>query len=243
MKRIALFDVDGTLTPARLKASPETLDFLKELRNYVDVGVVGGSDFPKQQEQIGENVLDIVDYSFSENGLVAYKGKEKIGEASIRGHIPIQEYNKFVNFVLQYIANLDIPVKSGTFIELRTGMINISPIGRNCTYQERLDFLELDNKLHIRQKMVEELRTKFSHLNLTFSIGGQISFDVFPDGWSKIYCLKYLEGKYDEIHFFGDKTMKGGNDYEIFTDSRVIGHTVLDPKDTENQCKNLFFPK
>lgn len=28
--------------------------------------------------------------------------------------------------------------------------------------------------------MVETLRKRFAHLDLTFSIGGQISFDVFP---------------------------------------------------------------
>lgn len=31
---------------------------------------------------------------------------------------------------------------------------------------------------NIRSKMVSVLREKFAHLNLTFSIGGQISFDV-----------------------------------------------------------------
>lgn len=31
---------------------------------------------------------------------------------------------------------------------------------------------------NIRPKMVSVLREKFAHFNLTFSIGGQISFDV-----------------------------------------------------------------
>jgi hypothetical protein len=31
---------------------------------------------------------------------------------------------------------------------------------------------------NVRAKLVEILREKFAHLNLTFSIGGQISFDV-----------------------------------------------------------------
>ena len=31
-----------------------------------------------------------------------------------------------------------------------------------------------------RAKFVEALKKEFAHLNLTFSIGGQISFDVFP---------------------------------------------------------------
>ena len=39
--------------------------------------------------------------------------------------------------------------------------------------------------------------------------GGQISFDVFPNGWDKTYCLRHLKGEaFDEIHFFGDKTAK-----------------------------------
>lgn len=40
-----------------------------------------------------------------------------------------------------------------------------------------------------------------------FSAGGQISFDVFPDGWDKRYCLGIVEkDNYSTIHFFGDKT-------------------------------------
>lgn len=32
----------------------------------------------------------------------------------------------------------------GTFIEFRNGMLNISPIGRSCTPEERIEFSELD---------------------------------------------------------------------------------------------------
>ena len=89
--------------------------------------------------------------------------------------------------------------------------------------------------------MVEAMQKEFADLNLTFSIGGQISFDVFPSGWDKTYCLNYIqEGEFDEIHFFGDKTFQGGNDYEIFTHKRVIGHTVVSPEDTKAQCIALF---
>lgn len=80
-KLIALFDVDGTLTPARLEASQEMKDFLQTLRqNDIKVGIVGGSDLIKQKEQMGENIIKEVDYSFSENGLVAYKNGELIGK-------------------------------------------------------------------------------------------------------------------------------------------------------------------
>lgn len=34
-----------------------------------------------------------------------------------------------------------------------------------------------------------------------------ISFDVFPEGWDKRYCLNILEDeKFDVIHFFGNET-------------------------------------
>ena len=50
------------------------------------------------------------------------------------------------------------------------------------------------------------LREKFADYGLQLSIGGQISFDVFPKGWDKTYCLRHVENDgYKEIHFFGDK--------------------------------------
>lgn len=167
-----------------------------------------------------------------------------------------------------------------------------------------------------RKKFVETLRERFASFELTYSIGGQISFDVFPSGWDKTYCLQFVEkariqphlglsaivcvnfvqmGRalrhlfttsrqqaaalllrcnqsqqctlhcctafhsqwtnyqssfehhpkpwlqdFDEIHFFGDKTYPGGNDYEIFTSDKTVGHTVTSPEDTRKQCTALF---
>lgn len=72
---------------------------------------------------------------------------------------------------------------------------------------------------------------------------------MFPTGWDKTYCLQHLENeakkpdgvKYDTIHFFGDKTYKGGNDYEIYEDPRTIGHSVTSPDDTATELKRIFF--
>jgi phosphomannomutase len=120
-------------------------------------------------------------------------------------------------------------------------MFNISPIGRNCSREERDEYERYDLEHDIRKTMVQAMRKEFADLNLTYSIGGQISFDVFPEGWDKTYCLRFLpSADFDEIHFFGDKTMVGGNDYEIFSHERTIGHTVTSPEDTRAQCEALF---
>lgn len=238
---LALFDVDGTLTPARKVVSQEMLEFMQELRKVVAVGVVGGSDLAKITEQLGKTVISDYDYVFSENGLVAHKGSKAIGNQSFKAFLGDEKLKEFINFTLHYIADLDIPVKRGTFIEFRSGMLNVSPIGRNCSQEEREEFERYDKVHGIRTKMVEVLREKFAPLNLTYSIGGQISFDVFPQGWDKTYCLRYVENDFQEIHFFGDKTYKGGNDHEIFESSKTIGHTVTSPEDTRRQCTELFF--
>lgn len=77
----------------------------------------------------------------------------------------------FINFVLRYISELKLPFKRGTFIEFRTGMMNITPVGRNCSKKEREQFNEYDNEHHIRQKFIQALKKEFPDLGLTYSIG------------------------------------------------------------------------
>jgi phosphomannomutase len=177
---LCLFDVDGTLTPARKVANPETLRFLGELRARVTTGMVGGSDLAKQREQLGEGVLHLFDYVFPENGLAAYRGGESIGSTSFLQHLGEARMKEFINFTLVYIAMLDIPIKRGTFIEFRNGMLNVSPIGRNCSQAERDDFERYDHEHKVRDTMVRVLSARFDGFGLKYSIGGQISFDVFP---------------------------------------------------------------
>jgi phosphomannomutase len=133
---------------------------MKQLKQRITVGVVGGSDLVKQQEQLGQNIINEVDYSFSggwaiilisllassilENGLVAYKDGNLIGKQSIATFLGEENIKEVVNFALRYIADLDIPIKRGTFVEFRAGMLNISPIGRNCSREERNQYEVLD---------------------------------------------------------------------------------------------------
>ncbi|KHN96313.1 phosphomannomutase [Metarhizium album ARSEF 1941] len=250
---ICLFDVDGTLTPARLDASPEMLATLAALRQKCAIGFVGGSDLAKQQEQIGRPagnvpVTALFDFCFAENGLTAYKLGQELPSNSFIRWIGEDQYKQLVNFILHYLADLDVPVKRGTFVEFRNGMINVSPVGRNASTQERNDFEAFDRSAGVRRAFVQALRDRFPDLGLTYSIGGQISFDVFPAGWDKTYCLKHLEDEarkpggveYKSIHFFGDKAFEGGNDWEIYSDPRTIGHAVKSPDDTVRILKDLF---
>ena len=49
-------------------------------------------------------------------------------------------YQNLIDFCLKYIANVKLPKKRGTFVEFRNGMVNISPIGRSATADDRDEF-------------------------------------------------------------------------------------------------------
>lgn len=245
---LLLFDVDGTLTNPRDSIKPDFENFLyNKIAPIATIGIVGGSDLEKMFEQLnGDQIMEKFDYIFPENGLVQYfKGKET-GKQSIIQHLGEEKLQSFINFVLRYLSELKLPIKRGTFIEFRNGMLNICPIGRQCNREERNAFHAYDNKHKVREIMMETLKKEFADIDLTYSIGGQISFDIFPHGWDKSYCLQFVTNKqsegidFKEIHFFGDKTEKGGNDHEIFIDERTISHKVETPLDTERILKEIF---
>lgn len=126
---LVLFDVDGTLTPARQGVSPDMLAMLSKLRTQVAIGFVGGSDLVKQQEQLATSdvngtltnsspqhvlkhlVVDLFDYAFAENGLIAYRESQQMSSESFISWIGEEQYKKLAKFILHYIADLDIPIQ------------------------------------------------------------------------------------------------------------------------------------
>ncbi|XP_060705242.1 phosphomannomutase 1-like [Hemiscyllium ocellatum] len=240
---LCLFDVDGTLTAARQKITPELDEFFQRLRTKVKIGVVGGSDYIKIAEQLGEGeeVIRKFDYVFAENGTVQYRDGKFVTKEAIQNQLGEELLQELINFCLGYMALIKLPRKRGTFIEFRNGMLNVSPIGRSCTLEERIEFSRIDKEEKIRERFVAALQKEFAGKGVKCTRGGMISFDIFPEGWDKRYCLDILEKDgIQTIHFFGNETEPGGNDHEIFHDPRTIGHTVMSPDDTVRICKELF---
>jgi phosphomannomutase len=241
---LCLFDIDGTLTRPRLQIQQDMEECLQWLKTKAVVGLVGGSDLIKISEQMsiaGQNVIDRYEYVFTENGLVAHQNGQLISKESIVDYMGEDKLQDFINFALKCMSEITLPRKRGTFIEFRSGLINVSPIGRSCTQAEREEFFEYDKKHGVRKELVRLFTEKFPDLGLCFVIGGQISIDVFPAGWDKRYCLKHVESAgFKTIHFFGDKIQPGENDYEIYSDPRTIGHFVTSPDDTMKQLHELF---
>lgn len=241
---LLLFDVDGTLTSPRQSITDALETYLyTEIKPRATLGIVSGADLPKLYEQLnGTRILSEFDFIFPENGLVQIANGVEVFKQDIVKHLGDATIKRFINYVLNYLGQLELPIKRGKFLEFRNGMMNICPPGSQCAHEERQPFIDFDRQHRIREKMIATLKSEFEDIDLTYSIGGQISFDVYPKGWDKSYCLDYLCSKYsfDKIHFFGDKTEPGGNDFEIFSDARTIGHKVTCPEDTRKILENMF---
>lgn len=60
-------------------------------------------------------------------------------------------------------------------------MLNICPIGRRATKEQRDQFETLDKEKQIRKQIIDQLKSDFPELKLTYLIGGQSSFDILPE--------------------------------------------------------------
>ena len=109
---IALFDVDQTLTPPRSTVRQNMLETLTKMQaKGIDFGIVSGSDLVKVREQMTPAITDAAHFCFAENGLDAYKLGVPLEKQSLNKHLGEDNLKRLVNFILHYIADLDIPIK------------------------------------------------------------------------------------------------------------------------------------
>lgn len=204
---VFVFDVDGTLTPARQTIDPEFESWFYNFCQNNPVFLVSGSDRPKTLEQVGQRVYDACLGVYQCNGNEHWYRNRRVKS---NGWKPSYELKHYLQNKLHHSK---YPFKTDNHIEVRTGMINFSTVGRDANQQQRQAYYEWDNKHKEREHIADELNRKFGELYA--SIGGHISIDIYPKGADKSQIIKDFEGVYDYIHFFGDRTQHGGNDYSI----------------------------
>ena len=248
MKNIVLFDMDGTLTPPRKKIESRIIECLGSLQKTADIGIVSGSpyDYICQQMETAWQVSDGLDpskimlmpcngtqlFEYSEESKNFVKRKstnmiELLGKEKYR--IIVSILTDLQNQVIE--SYTDMPV-SGNFISFRGSMINWCMIGRDADSSMRKDFVELDkgmrNSLHAQFE--QELRTA-DIFDVSSSLGGSTSIDIYPTGWDKTYCLNHIKYPGD-VYFVGDKCQPGGNDFELFRSESTISYETDGPATT-----------
>ena len=239
-----IFDMDGTLTPATQTISEEMMHSLSRVKPGYNKYIVTGSDMDKVLRQIPESfLLKNFKKVFTCNGTRAYDtsldlddetkpfAPDLVHKIELLDHYSQADLNHLVSRLLSIAAESHTKYKTGTFIEWRGSQINFSVVGRNCSLEQREDYVKWDKKSNERNKIVKRLKEEFSGWGLGFNLGGQISIDITRKEWDKSYALGHIPEDPHDCIFFGDKIVEGGNDFEIAMKCGKY-HDVRTPEDT-----------
>ena len=220
--KIYIFDMDGTITPARQQMTPDfSRRFIPWLKSHLAY-LAAGSNFEKVCEQIPSDAIGAFSGIYSSMGNVFHeKGKE-----IYRHEIKLQK--ELLQTLERYRRNTEYKGKLyGNYMELRPGMLNFSVLGRNCPFAERAKYNEWDNEHHERETIVQDVNENFPEYEA--SVGGKISIDIVTKGCSKSQIAHKVREMYPnhKIIFLGDRTEKGGNDYALAETLRGMENTEV----------------
>ena len=258
MKSIVLFDMDGTLTPARKPIEIFMVQSLRRLSEISRIGIVSGSDFDYVMQQCSSlfdvGGIDLRDIDLLPcNGTKFYSWKNTQFELSHEENMMTllnSQYQDLVREILKLqseIINTEMKdsLISGTFLQYRGSMLNWCAIGRDAVHDIREQFILLDKKEKIR-KMYRKRLQKFikdSNMPIQTALGGDTSIDIYPEKWDKTYALRHYRDH--KVFFIGDRCEEGGNDRTLFEKLSKVGTAfkTSDPKQTARIIENNIIPQ
>ena len=220
MDRIFIFDVDGTLTPSRLRMTEEFAKFFDKWSEKNKYYLVTGSDLPKMEEQVPLAYLERAEGLFTCCGNQFWReGNTKQWKTDWK----LIYNNKFnppkdlIESLERKVLKSEYPNRYGNHIEDRGSMVNFSVVGRDCTQEQREDYFEWDKAMGERNIMCMEIKGTYPGVDAV--VGGQISIDIYPKGMDKSQVLNVIEQERlvppNEYIFIGDGIENGGNDYPL----------------------------
>lgn len=209
MKQTYIFDVDGTLTVPRQAIEPIFAKFFLEFARHRSVVLVSGSDLVKLQEQLPDEILNTCRAVFTCSGAERWEHFKLIHRNT---HTFPQE---LVGLCENFVAQSAYPERFGNHLEYRTGMLNVSTVGRKASNDQRSAYFKWDKFTNERKRFVDLINE--SALPYEASAGGEISIDIVPLGWNKAVVFNELLGTDQDraLMFFGDRIVEGGNDLPL----------------------------
>lgn len=232
---IYVFDMDGTLTPARQPMQKDfSFRFLPWLKTNLAY-IAAGSNYEKLTEQLPPDIVSSFSGIFSSMGNVyhqkgqeVYKNEIKLDKEMLKS---LERFRKSTTYDGKLYSN---------YMELRPGMLNFSILGRNCPFSEREKYHNWDNIHHEREKIAKYMNDNFKDYD--FSLGGKISIDIVPRGFGKEQIAHVIRKNHpnDKIIFIGDRVVEGGNDYTLAQALRAMENTeVIAVENPEDVLKYL----
>lgn len=236
MKKLIVFDLDGTLAESKASVDAEMAALLHKLIGVVKVAVISGGDWPQFKKQLlsnlpsDENLENLLLLPTCGKKFYQYTGEwKKIYSEDFTD----EEKDKIIVSLKKAVTELGFNVEKvwGKPIEDRGSQITFSALGQQAPIEEKKKW-DPDFK---KRKKIKAILDK-SIPEFSVQLGGTTSVDITKPGIDKAYGIRKLRDKLDisidEMIFIGDALFPGGNDYPA-KEAGVVSIQVRDPNESK----------
>ncbi|RWY51624.1 HAD-IIB family hydrolase [Mucilaginibacter gilvus] len=238
MKKLIVFDLDGTLAESKAAIDAEMAALFSKLLTVARVAIISGGDWPQFEKQVIGQLPSGTDlgslsilptcgtkfYAFDENGW-----KQVYAE-----NFSDEERQKITAALQQAVdeSGFKSPKVWGEQIEDRGSQITFSALGQKAPLEPKKEWDPDFEKRKKIKKILDNLLPGFA-----INLGGATSIDVTKPGIDKAYGMRKLRDllKIDvkAMLFMGDALFEGGNDFP----ARASGADCIQVRDPEETKK------
>ena len=236
MKKLIVYDLDGTLAESKSALNAEMAALLHQLLGIVKVAVISGGDWPQFEKQLLSNLPH--DGSLANLSLLPTCGTKFFQYTGEWKRLYSEDFTagekqKIISSLQKAVAVAGFKVEKiwGEAIEDRGSQITYSALGQQAPLEEKDKW---DPDFAKRQKIKAILDTFIPEFSVR--LGGSTSIDVTKPGINKAYGIRKLRDllgiSLKEMIFIGDALFVGGNDYPA-EQAGVVSIPVRGPSETK----------
>ena len=236
MKKLVVFDLDGTLAESKSAIDAEMAKLLNSLLGIVKVAVISGGAWQQFEDQVLARLSH--DEGLKNLSLLPTCGTKFYRYQSSWEQLYSEDFTdtekkKIIYSLQQTIGSSDFKVEKvwGEVIEDRGSQITFSALGQQAPLEEKKKW---DPDFTKRKKIKAVLDTLIPEFSVR--LGGATSIDVTKQGIDKAYGIQKLRDilhvAIDKMIFIGDALFPGGNDYPA-KEAGALSIEVKDPHETK----------
>jgi phosphomannomutase len=243
MKKLFVFDLDGTLAASKSSLGSEMAGLLHELLGVMKVAVISGGMWSQFQEQLLANLP--TDERLKDLSLLPTCGTQfyqYVGHWSkiYSEDLSKEEREKIIASLAQAFEESGVKVTRvwGEAIEDRGSQITLSALGQQAPLSEKQQW---DPDFVKRKKIAAILKPLIPEFAI--NMGGTTSIDITLPGIDKSYGIgklrDHLQISIAEMLFAGDAIFPGGNDFPA-QEAGVDSILVRDPSETARVIQTVL---
>ncbi|HLN72267.1 MAG TPA: HAD-IIB family hydrolase [Prolixibacteraceae bacterium] len=243
MKKLIVFDLDGTLAVSKSPLDAEMAKLLQALLGVAKVSIISGGNWPQFEKQVLSNLVS--DDSLKNLlllptcGTKFYQYETNWTKRYSEDFTP-EEKEKIISSLKQVMVSTGYKEEKvwGEVIEDRGSQITFSGLGQQAPIEAKEKW---DPDFSRRKKMKAVLDTLIPEFSV--SLGGTTSIDVTKPGIDKAYGIRKLRDtlgiSIQEMIFIGDALFPGGNDHPA-TETGVVTIQVRDPQESKRVIEAII---